>query len=809
MATPVKIDLAEQEAKIKQLVDQGQREEAGKELFALIVSCVQSGDIKNACRLREFFSTVNPMAIQEVIKINEIVDQALREGVDDTFSNIWAGLREVLNEEEFLALYHVLHTKTVEPDKIILKIGSKLDGLIFLSEGTISVVCLCGGKNYQVKQMEPGSMIGESFFRASAWTVSLLAKTPVTMSILPFEHLTNLENRFPGFEVRLSDFARQFDDLPALLKEKQLERRRFERFSVEFKILFQEIDKDGKANGPVSKGLLDNISQGGLSFLIRIASKDKRRLLFDRRLLISVQLEEGKAQFTGTVRAVTIHSLRDHDYAIHVAFDKEIAREKIDLLLNEEKNRVSQDQLIPQEHLKELILEAENKAAFAESASPEQPDQIPSESVLQEQVDEIPPEPVAQEQVDRTPPHQEANIAAEQKVDQEKSVHISQEKESSGDEFQRDELSTTLEKKDLPSGDQPDVDNSQLSKYFHAAIKHNASDIHIIPGEPIIFRRLGRLVKTKGPTLTEDQWQRLVLEVLSPKQQKTLTENKQLDFVLELKGFGRFRGSAMQHRLGFSAIFRYIPLKIPSFQDLGLPEIIKKVLDNHQGLILVTGGTGQGKSTTLAAMINYINASRADHVLTVEDPIEFIHPLLKGVVNQRQLGDDTLSYQNALRGALRQDPDVIMIGELRDLDTISLAISAAETGHLVLGTMATSSAPKTVDRVIDSFPATEQNQIRAMLSESLKAVITQRLLPKVDGQGRVLALEVLIGSVPVANLIREGKVYQLPSLMQMNKGIGMQIMDESIAKLLKEGVISEEVARANANDPKRFRSVKK
>jgi len=808
MATPVKIDLAEQEAKIKQLVDQGQREEAGKELFTLIVSCVQSGDINNACRLREFFSTVNPMAIQEVIKVNEIVDQALRETVDDTFSNIWAGLREALNEEEFLALYHALQTKTAEPDKLILRIGSKLDGLLFLTEGTISVVCFCGEKNYQVKLMEPGSMIGESCFRASVWTVSLVTKTPVTMSILPYEQLTNLVNRFPGFEARLFNFASQFDDLPAVLKEKHLDRRRFERFTVEFKIQFQEIDKDGKAAGPLSKGLLDNISQGGVSFLLRIGSRDKRRLFFDRRLLISVQMEEGKIQFTGTVRAVTSHSLRDHDYAIHIAFDKEIPREKIDLLLNEEKNRVAQDQLIPQEDLTELILESE-KAASAESASPEQIDQIPSELVFQEQVDQIPPEPVPQEQVDKISPHQEINIAAEQTVDQEKSVHISQKKEVTGGELQRGEFSTNLEKKDLPSADQPDIDNSQLSKYFHAAIKHNASDIHVIPGEPIIFRRIGRLVKIKGPTLTEDQWQSLVFEVLSPKQQKTLQENKQLDFVIELKGFGRFRGSAMQHRLGFSAIFRYIPLKIPSFQDLGLPEIIKKVLDNHQGLILVTGGTGQGKSTTLAAMVNYINSSRADHVLTVEDPIEFIHPLLQGVVNQRQLGDDTLSYGNALRGALRQDPDVIMIGELRDLDTISLAISAAETGHLVLGTMATSSAPKTVDRVIDSFPATEQNQIRAMLSESLKAVITQRLIPKVDGQGRVLALEVLIGSLPVSYIIREGKVYQLPSLMQMNKNIGMQIMDDSIANLLKEGIISEEAARANANDPKRFRSVQK
>jgi twitching motility protein PilT len=223
------------------------------------------------------------------------------------------------------------------------------------------------------------------------------------------------------------------------------------------------------------------------------------------------------------------------------------------------------------------------------------------------------------------------------------------------------------------------------------------------------------------------------------------------------------------------------------------------------GLILVTGATGHGKSTTLAAMIDYINTHHSHHILTIEDPIEFIHPLKRGVVNQRQLGVNTLSYASALRAALREDPDVIMIGELRDLETISLAISAAETGHLVLGTLSTSNAPKTIDRIIDSFPPGEQNQIRAMLSESLKAVITQRLIPAVNNDRMILALEILIGTLPVSNLIREGKTFQIPSIMQTGKGIGMQVMDDSIFILLQEGKISAEEASINANNKNRFK----
>jgi len=340
-----------------------------------------------------------------------------------------------------------------------------------------------------------------------------------------------------------------------------------------------------------------------------------------------------------------------------------------------------------------------------------------------------------------------------------------------------------------------------LDKVLKAAMDMNASDIHVAPGEPFIVRRLGRLRKLKGEPLDSLKCQKIIAEVLSENQRKRLASSLQLDFALDRPGLGRFRGSAMMHQKGLSAAFRLIPPKIPTLSDLRFPETVTRVLDNHQGLILVTGATGHGKSTTLAAMIDHLNTNRAHHILTIEDPIEFIHPIKKGVVNQRQIGRDTLSYANALRGALREDPDVIMIGELRDLETISLAISASETGHLVIGTLSTSSAAKTVDRIIDSYPPAEQGQIRAMLSEALKAVITQRLIPGADDKSMAVALEILIGTLPLANLIRDGKTFQIPSIMQTGKNVGMQIMDESIRTLLQEGKITPQAALENASNP--------
>jgi twitching motility protein PilT len=343
-----------------------------------------------------------------------------------------------------------------------------------------------------------------------------------------------------------------------------------------------------------------------------------------------------------------------------------------------------------------------------------------------------------------------------------------------------------------------------LDKIFKAAVNFKASDVHVVPGEPFILRRFGRMVKMKSEKLTPESSRRVIFEILTEKQKKQLSRDLQLDFAYEISGLGRFRGSSMIHNNGLSAVFRVIPPSIPKLEELGLPEIVTRVLDNHQGLILATGATGQGKSTTLAAMVDYINTNRAHHILSIEDPIEFIHPLKKGVVNQRQLGRDTLSYDNALKGALREDPDVIVIGELRTLETISLAISAAETGHLVIGTLATSNAAKTIDRIIDAYPPGEQSQIRAMLSEALQAVVTQRLIPGSDDKSMVLATEILIGTLPLANLIRDNKTFQIPSMMQTGKSVGMQIMDESILALLQEEKITAQSAMDYANDPKRF-----
>jgi twitching motility protein PilT len=348
---------------------------------------------------------------------------------------------------------------------------------------------------------------------------------------------------------------------------------------------------------------------------------------------------------------------------------------------------------------------------------------------------------------------------------------------------------------------------ADLDKVFKIGVNLKASDVHVVPGEPFIMRRFGKLIKSKSPPLSHLMCKKLVYELLDDQQRKTLDADMQLDFSYEIEGLGRFRGSAMMHQNGMSAVFRIIPPQIPKLSDLGMPDSVARILDNHQGLILVTGATGQGKTTTLAAMVDYINEKRAHHVLTIEDPVEFIHPLKKGVVNQRQLHHDTRSYHNSLKAALREDPDVIMIGELRDLDTISLAISAAETGHLVLGTLSTTNAPKTVDRIIDSFPPGEQGQIRATLSETLKAVITQKLLPGSKGDKMVLAVEILIGSVPVASMIRDGKVFQIPNLMQTGKSVGMRIMDESIVELFKAKEISDETALAHIGNESLIRSM--
>ncbi len=287
---------------------------------------------------------------------------------------------------------------------------------------------------------------------------------------------------------------------------------------------------------------------------------------------------------------------------------------------------------------------------------------------------------------------------------------------------------------------------AKIDSVLQMAAKARASDLHIASGSPFIIRQFGRLKIVKSAEVTPDVSRDLIYEILSPTQRKILELNLQLDFGYEVKGLARFRGNVIVQRRGMDATFRIIPPQIPTLDELGLPSVVQKFCDFHQGLILVTGATGQGKSTTLAAMLDFINSRRPVHILTVEDPIEFVHPQKKGLVNQRQLNIHTKSFANALKAALREDPDVIMVGELRDLESIRLAVTAAETGHLVIGTLATSSGPKTVDRIIDSFPADEQNQIRAMLSEGLRGVITQRLIPRADGTGVALACEIMIGT---------------------------------------------------------------
>jgi twitching motility protein PilT len=345
---------------------------------------------------------------------------------------------------------------------------------------------------------------------------------------------------------------------------------------------------------------------------------------------------------------------------------------------------------------------------------------------------------------------------------------------------------------------------ARIDALLKAVVDMGASDLHVAVGSPPILRQYGQLKRSKSAEYTAEQTKALVMEILSPAQREELETNWELDFAYEIKGLARFRSNAFYQRKGIDLCFRVVKPQPRTFEELGIPEIMKKICDQHQGLILVTGSAGSGKSTTLASMVDFINSHKAHHVLTVEDPIEVVHPIKKGAINQRQLNTNTKSYANALRGALREDPDVIMVGELRDLETISLAISASETGHLVIGSMNTSSAHKTVDKIIDSYPANQQNQIRSMLGESLKAVFTQRLLPRADGKGMVMAYELLLGSTQLGNLIREGKTFQIPNIVQMGKAQGLRAMDDSLLELAKAGTITGEIAWQNANNTKTF-----
>jgi twitching motility protein PilT len=340
----------------------------------------------------------------------------------------------------------------------------------------------------------------------------------------------------------------------------------------------------------------------------------------------------------------------------------------------------------------------------------------------------------------------------------------------------------------------------KIDELLREALQQGASDLHLSAGEPPALRVHGDLVRTKRPALGADAVGELVCSIMSPKQREQFEREHEVDFSCELAGNGRFRVNVFVHSRGPGAVLRAIPTKVPSLDSLELPPVLKELCTRERGLILVTGPTGSGKSTTLAAMVDAINETWDGHILTVEDPIEFVHQPKRCFVNQREVGPHTGSFANALRSALREDPDVILIGEMRDLETIALALTAAETGHLVFGTLHTSSAPKTVDRIIDVFPAGQQAQIRTMLAESLEAVVAQTLLKK-KGGGRVAACEILVGAPAVRNLIREGKLHQIPSMMQTGQRLGMQPLDMAIADLVKRGLIerSEAPARPAVN----------
>ncbi len=341
---------------------------------------------------------------------------------------------------------------------------------------------------------------------------------------------------------------------------------------------------------------------------------------------------------------------------------------------------------------------------------------------------------------------------------------------------------------------------AMIDKFLEHSRKIGGSDLHVSVGCPPLVRLHGHLLPLGKRPLSDPETLALIGEILSPAQRRRFGETNDLDLSYEVEGIGRFRVNVLRQRRGVDACFRVIPASVPTPESLGLPEAVVELTSLKKGLILVTGPSGCGKSTTLAALIAVINESRAEHILTVEDPVEFVHPPKKCIINQRSVGKHTESFARALRAALREDPDVILVGEMRDLETIQLAITAAETGHLVLGTLNTSSAHKTIDRIIGSFPPGQQNQIRAMVADSLRGVVTQILLPRADGQGRVAAFEVLIGTRPLANMIRDGRTFQIPSLMQTGTHQGMCLMDQSLLDLAQKGIVKPRVAYGRSTD---------
>lgn len=342
-----------------------------------------------------------------------------------------------------------------------------------------------------------------------------------------------------------------------------------------------------------------------------------------------------------------------------------------------------------------------------------------------------------------------------------------------------------------------------ITELLSFTVQQGASDLHISAGMPPVIRVDGDVRRIKLPSLDHKQVHSLVYDIMNDKQRKEYEETLEADFSFEVPGLARFRVNAFNQNRGAGAVFRTIPSKVLTLDDLGMGKVFMDLSDKPRGLVLVTGPTGSGKSTTLAAMIDYINDSRSDHILTIEDPIEFVHESKKCLVNQREVHRDTHSFANALRSALREDPDIILVGEMRDLETIRLALTAAETGHLVFGTLHTTSAAKTIDRVIDVFPAAEKDMVRSMLSESLMGVISQTLLKKQNG-GRCAAHEIMIGTPAIRNLIREDKVAQMYSAIQTGAAFGMKTLDQSLQELMQKGLISRETAKERAANPQQF-----
>ena len=346
---------------------------------------------------------------------------------------------------------------------------------------------------------------------------------------------------------------------------------------------------------------------------------------------------------------------------------------------------------------------------------------------------------------------------------------------------------------------------AQIDAFFKLMNEQGASDLHLVTGQQPVIRINGELTRIKYKTLENDPLKEMLYEIAPEDKVKLFEETGDIDFAYEIPGLARYRANFFDQKYGIAAVFREIPSEILTCEQLGLPPVVQKLASLPRGLVLVTGPTGSGKSTTLAAIIDEANRTRKDHILTIEDPIEFVHKSKEAVVNHREVGMHTRSFAAALRGALREDPDIILVGEMRDLETISLAIEAASTGHLVFGTLHTSSAAKTVDRVIEVFPANQQEQIRSTLSDGLRAVIAQNLFKRADRKGRVAALEIMIAIPAIRNLIREAKTFQIPSAMQTGKKYGMQTLDDGIMAHLTAKRISADDAYAKCNNKEMFR----